>query len=714
MVKLWVGLLVVTTFLGLLLLGSQGSAQGVTVLTGTVTIDGAPAPQFTVVQAALADGTIVGTGATGLSGLSAGQYRIDVQVSSAMDGQQVNFSVQGATVSPAATAILRRNRVIRVDIAATTEAPVATATATAIPPTATPVATATPRPTARQGSAQGATVLTGTVTIDGAPAPQFTVVQAALADGTIVGTSATGLSGFSAGQYRIEVQVSPAIDGQQVTFSVQGATVSPAVAAILRSNRVVLVDIAASTGAPVATATATPRPTATQRSAQGAAVLTGTVTIDGAPAPQFTVVQAALADGTIVGTSATGLSGFSAGQYRIDIQVSPALDGQQVTFSVQGATVSPAVTAILRSNRVIAVDIAASTGAPVATATAAPRPTATQGFAQGATVLTGTVTIDGAPAPQFTVVRAALADGTIVGTGATGLSGFSAGQYRIDVQVSPALDGQQVTFLVHGATVSPAVSAILRSNRVIAVDIATSTGAPVATATATPQPAVTPGPTATPRPTARQGASQGVAVLTGTVTIDGAPAPQSTVVQAALADGTIVGTSATGLPGFSAGQYRIDVQVSPAVDGQQLTFSVQGALVSPAVTATLRSHRVVLVDIAASTGAPVATATATPRPTATPQPTVTPEPTAAPRPTATSQPGCDTGTDGYAPAHIDPALYEYLRIGGPSSNGDLGGYWREDCNAALRPAGTVDAGWLAIGLIAPGLFLGRSRFGRHK
>ena len=211
-----------------------------------------------------------------------------------------------------------------------------------------------------------------------------------------------------------------------------------------------------------------------------------------------------------------------------------------------------------------------------------------------------------------------------------------------------------------------------------------------------------------------QGAAQGATVLTGTVTIDGAPAPQFTVVQAALADGTIVGTSATGLPGFSAGQYRIDVQVSPAVDGRQVTFSVQGATVSPAVTATLRSHRVVRVDIAALTGAPVATATATPRPTATPQPTVTPEPTATPRPTATPQPGCHTGADGYAVAHIDPALYDYLRIAGPFSNGDLGGYWRGDCDAALRPSRTVDAGWLAIGLIAPGLFLGRSRFGRHK
>ncbi len=95
MVKLRVGLLdMVATFLGLLLLGSQGFAQGATVLTGTVTIDGAPAPQFTVVQAALADGTIVGTSATGLSGFSAGQYRIEVQVSSALDGQQVTWILQ--------------------------------------------------------------------------------------------------------------------------------------------------------------------------------------------------------------------------------------------------------------------------------------------------------------------------------------------------------------------------------------------------------------------------------------------------------------------------------------------------------------------------------------------------------------------------------------------------------------------------------------------
>ena len=442
--------------------------------------------------------------------------------------------------------------------------------------------------------------------------------------------------------------------------------------------------------------------------AQGATVLTGTVTIDGAPAPQFTVVQAALADGTIVGTSATGLSGFSAGQYRIEVQVSPAMDGQQVTFSVQGATVSPAVTTILRPNRVIPVDIAATTGATVPTATATPVATATpqptvtpgptaiprsqgQAAAQGATVLTGTVTIDGAPAPQFTVVQAALADGTVVGTGATGLPGFSAGQYRIDVQVSSAIDGQQVTFSVQGATVSPAVTAILRSNRVIAVDIAASTGAPVATAT--PQPAVTPGHgNATAHggrePPKGQPSSPGPSLST-------APRPlNSRSCRPRLRTGRLLGPAPPASPGFSAGQYRIDVQVSPAVDGRQVTFSVQGATVSPAVTATLRSHRVVRVDIAVSTGATVATATATPRPTATPQPTVTPEPTATPRPTATPQPGCHTGADSYAVAHIDPALYDYLRIAGPFSNSDLGGYWRGDCDAALRPSRTVDAGWL--------------------
>ena len=159
MVELRVGLLVVTTLLGLLLLGSHGAAQGVTVITGTVTHRRRPGPSV--------DGCA--GRARGRNGcwdrhhralwpLSAGQYRIDVQVSPALDGQQVTFSVHGATVSPAVTAILRRNRVIRVDIAASTRAPVATATGTATAqPTATPQPILTPETDGRAAAHGNAT-----------------------------------------------------------------------------------------------------------------------------------------------------------------------------------------------------------------------------------------------------------------------------------------------------------------------------------------------------------------------------------------------------------------------------------------------------------------------------------------------------------------------------------------------------------------------------
>ncbi len=278
-----------------------------------------------------------------------------------------------------------------------------------------------------------------------------------------------------------------------------------------------------------------------------------------------------------------------------------------------------------------------------------------QGFAQGATVLTGTVTIDGAPAPQLTVVQAALADGTIVGTGATGLSGFSAGQYRIDVQVSSALNGQRVTFSVQGAMVSPAVTAILRPNRVIVVDIAASIGATVPTATATPVPTATPQPTATPVPGA---------------TATPVPPPTATPAPTATPRPT-----ATPVPGATA------TPVPPPT-------------ATPAPTATPRPT---------ATPVPGATATPVPPPTATPAPTATPRPTATPVPGATATP--------VPPPTATPAPTATPR---PTATVIPEGTGGGGCNAALRPSRTVDAGWLAIGLIAPGLFLGRSRFRRHK
>ena len=127
----------------LALLPSLASAQGVTVFTGFVTIDGSPAPPATVVEISRSDGTVLRIGISGTAGLANNQYRIDIQSTTDLEGQTVSYSVVGKIVSPPVTAVFRANRVIRKDISA-----VSTVTPTATPtPTVTPTPTATPTPT---------------------------------------------------------------------------------------------------------------------------------------------------------------------------------------------------------------------------------------------------------------------------------------------------------------------------------------------------------------------------------------------------------------------------------------------------------------------------------------------------------------------------------------------------------------------------------------
>ena len=104
----------------LALTSGLASAQGVTVLAGTVTIDGQAAPAGTEVTVSLQDGTAVGTGITGSSGLPANQYRIDIQTTAALEGQTVNLNVAGTTQAAQATAVLSANLARTVDIVATT------------------------------------------------------------------------------------------------------------------------------------------------------------------------------------------------------------------------------------------------------------------------------------------------------------------------------------------------------------------------------------------------------------------------------------------------------------------------------------------------------------------------------------------------------------------------------------------------------------------
>ena len=147
-------------------------------------------------------------------------------------------------------------------------------------------------------------------------------------------------------------------------------------------------------------------------------------------------------------------------------------------------------------------------------------------------------------------------------------------------------------------------------------------------------------------------AQGGIAVFTGRVTIDGAPAPAGTVVQLALqSSGERLGLGRTGNAGLDSDQYRIDVQQSAVAPGAIVEFS----LIDPATgavrptlekpTAMNRANFVITTDLSFTLGAetptprPVATATPVPTPTPTAVPTATPTPTATPiPPTATPTP----------------------------------------------------------------------------
>lgn len=103
------------------------SAQGVTVVTGAVTIDGEQAPAGTLVRISLADGTEIAIATTGTIGLMAHQYRADLAANSAWLGRTiiVQALVDGA-LSPAtgpATATFAANRVLSIDVAASTRPP---------------------------------------------------------------------------------------------------------------------------------------------------------------------------------------------------------------------------------------------------------------------------------------------------------------------------------------------------------------------------------------------------------------------------------------------------------------------------------------------------------------------------------------------------------------------------------------------------------------
>ena len=254
-------------------------------------------------------------------------------------------------------------------------------------------------------------------------------------------------------------------------------------------------------------------------------------------------------------------------------------------------------------------------------------------------------------------------------------------------------------------------------------------------------------------------AQGGIAVFTGRVTIDGAPAPAGTVVRLTLqSSGAQLGLGRTGNGGLAPDQYRIDVQQSEVAPGAVVEF----ALVDPATgavrptlerpTATNRANFVITTNLSFTLGAatptprPVATATpvptptptavptatptptptpipptATPTPTPTPFPTSTPFPTAVPTPTPeptatpepaptstpvpTATPVPPTATPEPTATAVPPTATSSppTSTPAPAATPEPSG---GGCTAPLHSGGApLDAGWIIIGAAVPGLAL---------
>jgi|GEM_PF-6429705 len=212
-------------------------------------------------------------------------------------------------------------------------------------------------------------------------------------------------------------------------------------------------------------------------------------------------------------------------------------------------------------------------------------------------------------------------------------------------------------------------------------------------------------------------AQGGVTVVTGSVTIDGNPAPAGTTVEAVF-NNAVVGSTTTGRDGFQANQYRIDITASGNLEGQVVTLRVPNQASATPATFTFSANRVFTVNVAAVRPAPTATPvppTATPvPPTATPvPPTATPvPPTATARPvppTATPVPPTATATPRPPTATpVPPTATPVPPTPTPEKKGGGG------CSAAKEATGTVDAGWLALGLVVPGLALAKWRLGSRR
>lgn len=167
---LMAGLLAMTLF------AAVASAQGVTVVTGRVTVGGSPSAAGQAVTVSLADGTAIGTGTTGAGGLAADQYRVDIQATSTLEGKTASVTAAGVALTAPATFAFSSNRVFTINLSGSVAAPVPTPDL---------------RGPAGPPGADGSTGKAGSIGIPGAPGR----IGAAGADGAAGAEGAAGAAG---------------------------------------------------------------------------------------------------------------------------------------------------------------------------------------------------------------------------------------------------------------------------------------------------------------------------------------------------------------------------------------------------------------------------------------------------------------------------------------------------------------------------------------
>lgn len=90
----WLGLcLAASLFLWSSVFAPLASAQGVTVITGQITLDGNAAGGGNLVQVTLQDGTVIGQAFTGVMGFADNEYRVDIQSTASLQGEIVFVQV---------------------------------------------------------------------------------------------------------------------------------------------------------------------------------------------------------------------------------------------------------------------------------------------------------------------------------------------------------------------------------------------------------------------------------------------------------------------------------------------------------------------------------------------------------------------------------------------------------------------------------------------